>query len=303
MNCKTANTEISLLDILYKQGFKESYSRKSNGNTYVWFLSPFRDEKTASFSINTITNTYYDFGSGEYGRVVDYMTKYYQCSIAEALGKLKTFNFSSFPKQKVEHSALLNKEELNYKIIEVKHIQTPNLKKYLNRRKIHEPYWKYLVEVHFKLRDKVYYAVGFENDSQGYELSWEYWNKAKQDFVRHKMCLVVKDVTFIRKGLSGVVILESWSDFLALLSLYPNMEKNDFIILNSVSTKEKSFKLLEANQYQTIYSATDNDDAGRVYLEQLLQKFADKVIPLNEFYRGFKDIGEFWESKGMALKR
>src|SRR5690606_29649224 len=134
----------------------------------------------------------------------------------------------------------LSKKEVqdSYEILSIKKIQNPNLIKYLNRRKIDERYWKYLFEVHFKLKGKVYYAVGFENDSQGYELSWEYWNKAKQGFVRNKMCLVAKDITHIKNGSSIVALLESWSDFVCLLSLYPklclnmNMElKNDFIIM------------------------------------------------------------------------
>ncbi|MBE8714376.1 CHC2 zinc finger domain-containing protein [Sphingobacterium hungaricum] len=308
MNCSIANTRISLLSILHKQGYKESYSRNNKGKKCHWFISPFREERTASFVVNEDDNTYKDWGTGESGTVVDYMVRYYRCSVKHALSLLDSFDLtSSFVKQKNECNQLSKKEEQDsYEILAIKKIQNHNLIKYLNRRKIDEQYWKYLCEVHFKLKDKVYYAVGFENDSQGYELSWEYWNKAKQGFVRHKMCLVAKDITHIKNGSSSVVILESWSDFVSLLSLYPKlclnkkMElKNDFIIMNSVSTKLKVFEVLSeySATYGTLYASTDNDPAGMEILNALLNKYPDKVIPLNGFYKDYKDVGDYLLNK------
>lgn len=298
MNCKTANSEISLLDVLHKQGLKELYSRNNKGKICHWFISPFRKERTASFVVNEDDNTYKDWGTGESGNVVDYMVRYYRCSVQQALSLLDSFDLpSSFVKQKIEHNQLSKQEDQDrYEILAIKKIQNPNLIKYLNRRKIHEQYWKYLREVHFKLNDKVYYAVGFENDSQGYELNWEYWNKAKQGFVRNKMCLITKDITHIKNRSSSVVILESWSDYLSLLSLYPKMELiNDFIIMNSVSTKLKMFEVLSeySATYDTLYASTDNDPAGMEILTQLMNKYPDKVIPLNGFYKDYKDIGDY----------
>lgn len=296
MNCSIANTRISLLSILHKQGYKESYSRNNKGKKCHWFISPFREERTASFVVNEDDNTYKDWGTGESGNVVDYMVRYYRCSVQHALSLLDSFDLpSSFVKQKNERDQLSKKEvQDSYEILSIKKIQNPNLIKSLNRRKIDERYWKYLFEVHFKLKGKVYYAVGFENDSQGYELSWEYWNKAKQGFVRNKMCLVAKDVTHIKNSCSSVVILEGWSDFLALLSLYPKMEfKNDFIIMNSVSTKDKVIDILARSLFETIYCATDNDPAGEEVLSTLMNKYPDKVIPLNGFYKDYKDIGDY----------
>lgn len=297
MNCTIANTRISLLSILHKQGYKESYSRNNKGKKCHWFISPFREEQTASFVVNEDDNTYKDWGTGESGNVVDYMVRYYRCSVQHALSLLDSFDLSSsFVKQKKGHTQLSKKEEQDdYEILVIKKIQNPNLIKYLNRRKINEQYWKYLREVHFKLKDKVYYAVGFENDSQGYELSWEYWNKAKQGFVRNKMCLIAKDITHIKNCSSSVVILESWSDFVSLLSLYPKMELiNDFIIMNSVSTKLKMFEVLSeySATYDTLYASTDNDPAGMEIVTQLMNKYPDKVIPLNGFYKDYKDIGD-----------
>lgn len=295
MNCQFANS-ISLIDILHNQGHKKVHSRVSNGIIYCWFYSPFREERTASFSVNTTTNTFYDFGTSEHGTVIDYITKYYQCSISEALKKLRSLNFSSFTKQKLQAVSIPieTKVKSSYKILLVSSIQNEYLKLYLHRRKISKKYWHYLKEVHFTLKEQKYYAVGFLNESNGYDLSWEYWNKEKSNFERIKLCLYAKDITHIKRGSSNVAILESWSDFLALLTLYPKMEdRNDFIIMNSVTTKDKVFQTVKANNYKTIYSATDNDSAGNRILKQLFFEFGDTVIPLNHLYMGYKDLNDF----------
>lgn len=301
MNCSIANTRISLLLILHKQGYKESYSRNNKGKKCHWFISPFREERTASFAVNEDDNTYKDWGTGDSGNVVDYMVRYYRCSVQHALSLLDSFDLpSSFDKQKNQRIQLYKKEDQDrYEILAIKKVQNPNLIKYLNRRKIHEQYWKYLCEVHFKLKDKVFYAVGFENDSQGYELSWEYWNKAKQGFVRNKMCLIAKDVTHIKNGSSSVLILESWSDYLSLLTIYgKRMElKNDFIIMNTVSTKDKVIDILARSFFETIYCATDNDPAGHEVLNTIMNRYPENVIPLNGFYKDYKDIGDYLLNK------
>ncbi|OYD44272.1 hypothetical protein CHU00_17680 [Sphingobacterium cellulitidis] len=297
MNCTIANTQISLLSILYKQGYKESYTRNNKGKIYYWFLSPFREERTASFVVNINDNRFKDWGgSGDSGTVVDYVVKYYKCDVQNALSLLGSFDLpSSFIKQKNDHYQSSDKAQSdNYEILAVKTIEHSNLIKYLKRRKFQEPYWKYLCEVHFKLNNKIYYAVGFGNESQGYELSWEYWSKAKQSFVRNKMCLVAKDITHIKNDADSVVILESWSDYLSLLTLFPKMEfLNDFIIMNSVSTKDKVFERLYKGIYKTIYCGTDNDPAGNQVLEYLTAKYRDQIIPLNGFYKDYKDIADY----------
>src|SRR5690606_21817054 len=119
-----------------------------------------------------------------------------------------------------------------------------------------------------------------------YEVSYEYKKKGTEDFVRVKTCLICKDITFFSKGSTSVVVMESWSDFLALLTLYPKMEdRNDFIILNSVSMCDRLIEKINEFNWLTIYTATDNDLAGNELLEILIGHFRDRVIPLNSFYK------------------
>ncbi|MFD2598721.1 toprim domain-containing protein [Sphingobacterium corticis] len=103
-------------------------------------------------------------------------------------------------------------------------------------------------------------------------------------------------MTSFSTGSTSVVVTESWSDFLALLTLYPKMEdRNNFIILNSVSMRDRLMEMIKTANYSTIYSATDNDTAGYDIQKVLIDEFQDRVIPLNAFYKDCKDIGEYLE--------
>src|SRR5690606_34670922 len=116
-----------------------------------------------------------------------------------------------------------------------------------------------------------------------------------------KTCLVCKDITFFSSGSTSVVVAESWSDFLALLTLYPKMEdRNDFIILNSVSMRDRLIEKIKSSNYVTIYSAVDNDPAGSDILKVLVEHFADRVIPLNPFYSNYKDVAEYLEKESKS---
>ena len=72
--------------------------------------SPFRSEKTPSFKINPIKNTWYDFGAGFWGTILDLVMKLENKDTKQAVKKLRELagdttssnnNFFSFPQQKV----------------------------------------------------------------------------------------------------------------------------------------------------------------------------------------------------------
>ena len=82
------NTDI--VDYLATLGFKPS---KISRNDY-WFISPFRDEKTASFKVNRNLNRWYDFGEGKGGNLIDFGIRFHQCSVKDFLDKMKSsFSF------------------------------------------------------------------------------------------------------------------------------------------------------------------------------------------------------------------
>lgn len=56
-----------------------------------WALSPFKDENTPSFSVNTEKQKFYDFSSGAGGNLIHFIRRYNNCGFIEALNILKKY--------------------------------------------------------------------------------------------------------------------------------------------------------------------------------------------------------------------
>lgn len=56
-----------------------------------WCLSPLKDERTPSFSINTEIQKFYDFSSGKGGNVLDFICAYNNCGFLKGLSILKQY--------------------------------------------------------------------------------------------------------------------------------------------------------------------------------------------------------------------
>ncbi|WP_129020667.1 CHC2 zinc finger domain-containing protein [Edaphocola flava] len=57
---------------------------KIQNNTY-WYLSPFREERTASFKIDRELNLWFDFGMGKGGNIIDFGVHYHNCTAIDFL--------------------------------------------------------------------------------------------------------------------------------------------------------------------------------------------------------------------------
>lgn len=60
-------------------------------NGEFWGLSPFKDEKTPSFSVRREANNFYDFSSGIGGNVFTFVKHYNNCSSKEAVEILEKY--------------------------------------------------------------------------------------------------------------------------------------------------------------------------------------------------------------------
>lgn len=56
-----------------------------------WGLSPFKEEKTPSFSVNSEKRNFYDFSSGVGGNIITFIEKYNKCDFFAALEILKKY--------------------------------------------------------------------------------------------------------------------------------------------------------------------------------------------------------------------
>src|SRR3954471_6977731 len=73
--------QIDMVDYLSSIGYTPTKIR----NFDYWYLSPLRQEKTASFKINRKLNCWYDHGIGKGGNLIDFAILHHNCTVGEFL--------------------------------------------------------------------------------------------------------------------------------------------------------------------------------------------------------------------------
>jgi hypothetical protein len=179
------------------------------------------------------------------------------------------------------YKPLLFKEEPTFENVEISRLESPVLLKYLADRGIPRSIaQRYCVQVDYRLHDKDYYAIGFENNAHGYELR----NAA------FKGSYPPKHITHISNGNHRCNIFEGFIDFLSAERLGYN-DGTDTIVLNSVSNLNKAIAPLR--EYSVVSCYLDNDNAGRAALVKLQQELGDKVMDKSALYPNHKDLNDY----------
>ena len=299
MLCKQAN-QIDLVDYLLSLGH---HPQKMSGNDY-WYLSPLRQERTASFKVNRKLNCWYDHGTGKGGNLVDFGILYHNVSVKKLLDRLKhhqAIPFSFHPpfiheqKQSLEPTGKIQ-------VISSGKITYLGLLQYLEQRKIPVAIANtFCREVCFELHNKKQLAIGFKNQHGGYELRSQHFKGSSAP----------KEPVLIRHdGSNSVIVFEGFFDFLSFQTLQKASPQNlpglagmqsDFLILNSLSFFEKSRITMES--YTSIHLLLDRDKMGRQYAEQAL-KWSAKYQNKSQLYDSFKDLNEYLiQKEGQRIKQ
>ena len=281
MNCKQANTQISIRRVL------ESFSlfpSKDNSKAAFYFAFD-REEKTPSLFVNFINNVAFDFGTGKKYDVVSLVQGIKQCSVSQALEYLSQFDFS-FQQQICN----ITKNESKYEILSISEVKHNALIQYLKERRI-ENNIHLLKEIHYKISNKKYFGIGFKNDANGYEVRNKY----------SKICIGRKDITTIKNNSNCLRIFEGFMDYLSFKQMEKSLKKalSDYVILNSVTMIFKLEKIIKS--YEKIELYFDNDEAGN--------KATNEVKQLNPYvednrilYQNYKDLNDFIISKFSLLQ-
>lgn len=285
MNCKQFNT-ISLEEVLHSLG----HLPKKQNEKEAWYLNPFATESQASFKINKSINKWYLFSEGIGGNNTDFMKKYLNASVNEVLAWAEKQNFSSFNQQNISNQKVENLPA-TYEIIEIKKVQHPALLEYLRERKVGNQ-TQFLHEIHYRMKDKNYFGIGFKNDSGGYEIRNKY----------SKICLGKKDVSTIKNGSESLRVFEGFFDFLSFKSVDDILEKEpaDYLILNSVSMIHNIKNSL--GNYENIELYFDNDEAGNRAVE-MIKNENKKAEDCRILYSDFKDLNDWMIHKNPSPVR
>ena len=292
MDIQTAK-QIRLEEYLHSLG----YSPVKRQGINLWYKSPFREETEASFKVNTERNQWYDFALGKGGNIIALASHLYATDsvpyllkrIEEQAPHVRPVSFS-FRKQSFT--------EPSFQQLEIVPLSSPALLAYLQGRGINlELAKRECREARYTHNGKRYFAIAFPNGSGGFEVRNPYF----------KGCIAPKEISHIRqsgKARTTCYVFEGFMDYLSFLTLrqescpnYPELDGQDYIVLNSVSNVNKA--LYPLGNYERIHCFFDNDHAGIEALQQIRKEYSrDRYIrDASQIYSGCKDLNEYLQKQ------
>ena len=308
--------KLSLPEIMSRLGYTPAKTLK--GGNEVWYKSPFRVEKDASFVTSYLGGKWIwnDFGDSG-GTVIDFVMRHENyTSVKQALVFLERMfqgylfekptsrrvgeipqksppDLFSF-KQQGREVAPIAPEDKQLEFLKAHPISHPVIHQYLEqkRRIPKELADLYLVEVRYRNKGngKEYFAFGIRNESGGYEI------RAASSQYSFKSALKGRDITLIR-GLSptrrAVNIFEGMTDFLSLLVMMNSRNlSGDSIILHSLSSFSKAAEVIRREDYQTIHTFLDNNRAGQEGAQRFQEAFPGRVTSQSSLFAPHTDLND-----------
>ena len=270
------------------------YDPKKIRNNDYWYLSPFRKEADCSFKVNCALNVWYDHGMGKGGNLVEFGKTYFNCNALEFLGRLESQELANFlfHNSVVHHQNQISEKDREAKIIvtDCRQITDPSLRQYLYNRNIPLVIAnRFCSEIEFELYGNRNTAIGFKNNSGGYELRSESFKGSSSP----------KDITTIENNASAISVFEGFFDFLSFqtqtlsdrnrIHVLPKVQ-DSYIVLNSLAFINQSLELLRGFQHVNLY--LDRDDAG-MRITSNITKQLENSEDQSLLYEHHKDLNDY----------
>ena len=282
--------KLDLVDYLEMLG----YTSKKIQNQDYWYLSPLREERTASFKVNRSKNVWFDFGTGQGGDFIDFGVSFHRCSVTGLLHRLaegdsnqiSLFHPHSVNLPPTSESTDGEERDSRSRIVvqTIRTITNPSLLDYLDSRSIPlDIAQRFCQEVDFQLYGKMLTAIGFPNDSGGFELR-------SPDF---KGSNSPKTSRFIDTGSSEIAVFEGFFNFLAFQTINKELEApaTNCLILNSLAFFKKSREQME--KHKTVQLFLDRDQAGQSHTIKALQRDQALYVDNSPFYHKHPDLNDW----------
>ena len=256
---------------------------RRSGNE-LWYLAPYRGERTSSFRVNVAKQLWYDFGLGKGGDIFTLAGEFLQSDdfMKQAKFIAEAANMTVAGWEKPVY--LSKPTESVFEDVEVAPLLRSLLTEYLEERGI--PYAiasRHCCRLNYGVRGKRYFAVGFPNMAGGYEVRSRYF----------KGCIPPKSVSLVKANdipADECLVFEGFMDFLSAVTLGVTGNA-DCLVLNSVANVEKAAGLLDG--YGRIGCFLDRDEAGRRTLAALTMRYGERVTDRSSLYDGCKDLNEY----------
>ena len=278
MNIEAIRT-IPLADFLARLGHEPV---RRSGNE-LWYIAPYRGERTPSFRVNVAKQFWYDFGLGKGGDIFTLAGEFLQSGdfMAQARFIAEAANMTVAGWEKPTYIPKPTKPV--FENVEVAPLLRSPLTEYLSERGI--PYAiasRHCYRLNYGVRRKRYFAVGFPNMAGGYEVRSSFF----------KGCIPPKSVSMIQSEdtpSNECLVFEGFMDFLSAETLQVTGNA-DCLVLNSVANVGKAVELLDG--YGRIGCFLDRDEAGRRTLAALTKRYGECVADRSSLYDGCKDLNE-----------
>ena len=279
-----------IVEYLERKGIKPVRSTPA----YALYHSPLRAETHPSFKVDTEKNLWIDYAEGKGGSIIDLCMRLEGCTLLEAIRILgqNAPDITHVPRRESVQGTS-KQESIRQavstsgvrRLIEISDTLPPHLLKYLEEdRCINlEKAMLFLRCISYEVRGLHYQAIGFANQSGGYEL---------RDNGIFKGTIAPKDITPIfADRAEPVCIFEGFMDFLSFFSMKEEVIHH-CLVMNSVSNVAKAIRYLNDRHLTHIRAFLDNDDAGKRATNDFIRA-GFKVEDMSVHYRNFKDLNEY----------
>ena len=280
----------SIVEYLERKGIKPVRRTPA----YALYRSPLREETHPSFKVDTEKNLWIDYAEGRGGSIIDLCMRLEGCTLSEAIRILgqNAPDITHVPRRESVQGTS-KQESIRQavstsgvrRLIEISDTLPPHLLKYLEEdRCINlEKAMLFLRCISYEVRGLHYQAIGFANQSGGYEL---------RDNGIFKGTIAPKDITPIfADRAEPVCIFEGFMDFLSFFSMKEEVIHH-CLVMNSVSNVAKAIRYLNDRHLTHIRAFLDNDDAGKRATNDFIRA-GFKVEDMSVHYRNFKDLNEY----------
>ena len=283
-----------IVEYLERKGIKPVHRTPS----YAMYRSPLREETHPSFKVDIQKNLWIDYAEGRGGSIIDLCMRLEGCTLSEAIRHLGqnapdkgTYCFrNNFTQNNFQPTIAANRAR---RLIEISDTLPPYLQEYLRKERCIdlEKAAPFLKSINYEVGELRYQAIGFANQSGGYEL---------RDNGSFKGTIAPKDITpiftdKITDKMQPVCVFEGFMDFLSFLSMKEEIT-SVCLVLNSVSNVAKAIRYLNDHNLTHIRAFLDNDEAGRRATDDFIRA-GFKVEDMSRYYKNFKDLNDFHVSR------
>ena len=281
----------SIMEYLERKGIKPV--RRTP--TYALYRSPLREETHPSFKVDTEKNLWIDYAEGRGGSIIDLYMRLEGCTLSEAIRHLGRRNAPDMACphhiENVQYASMQGDSKQATPTTGARRLTgmsdtlPPYLQEYLTEERCIdlEKAKPFLKCISYEIRGLHYQAIGFANQSGGYEL---------RDSGSFKGTVAPKDITPIFTDKAGpVCVFEGFMDFLSFLSMKEEVT-SACLVMNSVSNVAKAIRYLNDRHLTNVRVFLDNDDAGRMATNDFIRA-GFKVEDMSVHYGNFKDLNEY----------